>query len=136
MRDADNSLLIDKALRLRIDRAAWLELSIQCSRAIASLGVVGKVLELVKDRREGEQLRSLMAIKDVCTDAHLELSKFANLWATLDQQALKDGMLSPEEFETLRKAAHQSPTARLQLSWYFYNNKRDQRASQLPRVPL
>jgi hypothetical protein len=128
MSDAINSLHIDKALRLRIDRDAWFELSIQCSRAVASVGVVGTVLELAKDRPEAEQLKCLMAIKDVCIEAHLELTKFAKLWATLDQQALKEGVLSPEELETLRKAARQSPTAGLRLSWYSYRDRIAQKA--------
>jgi len=123
MSDFCNPVHLDKAFRLRIDRDAWFELSIQCSRAVASLGVVRTVLERAKDRPEAEHLKSLMAIKDVCVEAHLELTKFANLWATLDQQALKDGVLSPEELETLRKAARQSPTAGLRLSWYLYRDK-------------
>jgi hypothetical protein len=123
MSEVINSRHIDKAFRLRIDRDAWLELSIQCSRAVASVGVVGTVLKLAEERPEAERLKCLMAIKDVCIEAHLELTKFANLWAAVDEQTLKEGDLSPEELEKLRTAARQSPTAGLRLSWYLYRDK-------------
>jgi hypothetical protein len=118
MRDADDSQLIDKALRLHIDRDAWLELSIQCSRAVASLGVVGTVLTLAEHRSESEQLKSFVAIKEVCIEAHLTLRKFANLWASLNEQALNESVqFSPEELYRLRNAGRQGPIPEKRLKW-------------------
>jgi hypothetical protein len=118
MKNPDDSQLIDKALRLHIDRDAWLELSIQCSRAVASLGVVGTVLTLAERRSEEEQLKSFVAIKEVCIEAHLTLKKFANLWASLDEQALNESVqFSPEELGRLRNAGRQSPILERRLKW-------------------
>jgi transcriptional regulator with XRE-family HTH domain len=103
---------------LTIDWDAWFELSTLSKQLVDSLGLVGPALELAKNKGEAEQLTFLRAINDSSLEGHRALTRFAKLWASINEQAcIEDMKISPEEVERVRKEARQNPIPRLRLRW-------------------
>jgi hypothetical protein len=98
MSEPNNSLLDDNASRIQIEKDTWLELTRLCERIVDSFGLIGPMLELAKDKSDGEQLKSLVAIRNISTEGYAALKEFALLWARLDEQAHRDGIrFCPED---------------------------------------
>ena len=116
MSDDNNSLPVEKAGGVQIEKDTWLELTRLCERVIDSFGVIGPMLELAKDKSDAEQLKSLLAIKDISTEGHAALKEFAVLWARLDEQAYKQGIrFYREDLEDLRQEARWNPVPEMRL---------------------
>jgi len=114
---------------LTTDCDTWFELSTLCKQIVDSLGLVGPVLELAKNKSEAEQLMHLRTIKDSSIKGHVALTRFAHLWASIEERAYKEGVqVSPEEVERLRKEARQNPIPRLRFRWSGNKSIRIQRA--------
>jgi hypothetical protein len=124
MSDDNNSLPVDKAGRLQIEKDSWLELTRLCERVIDSFGVIGPMLELAKDKSDAEKLKSLLAIKEISTEGHAALKEFAVLWARLDEQAYTEGIrFCPEDLEDLRQEARLNPVLEMRLEQWAGKNR-------------
>jgi hypothetical protein len=94
-----------------IDRGSWLQLLNLCEQIVETLGLVGPIIALAKDKSEREQVRCLMAIRDMSVDGHLALKQFTELWTSLNEQFMKDAALySSENFDDI---LHEARMARL-----------------------
>jgi hypothetical protein len=124
MTDANNSLPVDKAGGVQIDKDTWLELTRLCESIVDSFGVIGPMLELAKDKSDAEQLKSLLAIKNISTEGHAALKEFAVLWARLDEQAYKEGIrFCVEDIEDLRQEARCNPVPEMRLEQWAGKNR-------------
>jgi transcriptional regulator with XRE-family HTH domain len=110
-----------------IDWDAWLKLSRLCERIVDSFGLIGPVLDLAKDKSEVEQVKHLVAIKEMLNEGHLALTQFANLWARLDGQIFKEKQQSsPKSFVALPQAALQNPLPERRLRRSEYKSRKIQ----------
>jgi hypothetical protein len=128
MRDSNQSNTDRKIWQAHIDRDSWLQLLNLCERIVETLGLVGPIIALAKDKSEREQVRCLMAIKNMSVDGHLALKKFAEIWTNLNEQIMKDAaQYSSENFDDILHEAQ-----RLQLSrvWGSERSIRSEGSSQ------
>jgi hypothetical protein len=117
-----------------IDRGSWLQLLNLCEQIVETLGLVGPIIALSKDKSEREQLRCLMAIKDMSVDGHLALKKFAELWTSLNEQFMKDAeQYSSENFDDI---LHEARMVRLSSVWDSGLSVRSKEGSQDSRDSL
>jgi hypothetical protein len=117
MSDEKQSNTNHKILQANIDRGSWLQLLSLCEQIVETLGLVGPIIALAKDKSEREQVRCLKAIKEISVDGHLALKKFAEIWTSVNEQIMKDaGQYSSENFDDILHEARD-----LQLSGVWGN---------------
>jgi hypothetical protein len=123
-----------RILQASIDRGSWLQLLNLCEQIVETLGLVGPIIALSKDKSEREQVRCLKAIKDMSVDGHLALKKFAELWTSLNEQFMKDAArYSSENFDDI---LHEARMVRLSGVWGSGLSVRNKAGSQDSRDSL
>jgi hypothetical protein len=107
-----------------IDRDSWMQLLYLCERIVETLGLVGPILELAKNKSEREQMRCLMAIKNMSVEGYLALKKFAEIWTSLNQQIMKDAAQhSSENFDDILHEARKVQFSRIWGSEFSIRSK-------------
>jgi hypothetical protein len=115
MSDSKQSNTDGKIWQANIDRGSWLQLLSLCEQIVETLGLVGPIIALAKDKSEGEQVRCLMAIKEISVDGHLALKKFAEIWTSVNEQIMKDArQYSSENFDDI---LHEARKLQLSSAW-------------------
>jgi hypothetical protein len=139
MSDPKESNTNHKIWHANIDRGSWLQLLNLCEQIVETLGLVGPIIGLAKNKSDREQVRCLMAIKDISDAGYLALKKFAALWTSLNEQIMKDAaQYSSENFDDILHEARRVQLSRVWSSEFSIKSKGDHQDSHdsLPECKL
>ena len=130
MSDPKESNTDHKIWQANIDRGSWLQLLNLCEQIVETLGLVGPIIGLAKNKSDREQVRCLMAIKEISDPGYLALKKFAALWTSLNEQIMKDAaQYSSENFDDILNEARKVQRGRVWSSEFSIRSEGDHQDS-------
>jgi hypothetical protein len=131
MSNSKQSSTDHKIWQANIDRGSWLQLLSLCEQIVNTLGLVGPIIALAKDKSEREQVRCLMAIREMSVDGYVALKKFAEVWTSLNEQIMKDAAeYSSENFDDILDEARKVQLSGVWGSEFSIRSKGDHSDSQ------